>query len=219
MPHRKFDRSLIPPAPDYSFESLLWRRGLPRIAGIDEAGRGALAGPVAAAAVILPDGIEQQNLLDGVNDSKLLKATEREDLRARIEACAVAFGVGFASSAEIDRFGIIAATRLAMRRALLEIDPLPDHLLIDHVALPQVPIPQTSLVKGDQRCMSIAAASILAKTSRDAAMKDLARQFPGYQWTRNKGYGTAVHLDAIHRLGPSPVHRLSFAPLRSKPAD
>jgi ribonuclease HII len=210
----KFDLTLLPPAPDLAFETRLWAAGAARIAGIDEAGRGALAGPVCAAAVILPDDAGIAARLRGVDDSKKLTAAEREACAQAIAGAGAVSSVGWASAAEIDEFGIVPATRLAVRRAILGLDPFPDHLLVDFLALSEVPIPQTSLVKGDQRSLSIASASILAKTARDAEMSRLGSAHPGYSWRQNKGYGTAAHLDAIERLGPSPVHRLTFAPLR-----
>ena len=215
MPRVKFDRSLLPPAPDLAFETACWDHGLSRVAGIDEAGRGALAGPVYAAAVVLPNDAGIEAALRGVDDSKQLTAAARHEFAGRITACCTAFAVGCAAAAEIDAFGIVRATRLAVHRALLALVPLPDHLLVDFLALPEVPIPQTSLVKGDARCLSIAAASILAKTARDSEMERIAADHPGYGWRRNKGYGTAEHLAAIERLGPSPVHRHSFAPIKN----
>ena len=214
MARTKFDRSLLPAAPDLAFETRCWARGLARVAGIDEAGRGALAGPVYAAAVVLPNDPGIAAALSGVDDSKKLTAAVREAWAGTIAGCCDAHGIGSASAAEIDALGIAAATRLAIRRALLALDPLPDHLLVDFLALPDVPIPQTSLVKGDARCLSIAAASILAKTARDAEMRRLAAECPGYGWKRNKGYGTAGHLAALEQLGPSPLHRRTFAPIR-----
>ncbi|HUF37693.1 MAG TPA: ribonuclease HII [Anaerolineales bacterium] len=214
MPRLRFDRRLLPEAPDLFFETGLWARRLTRVAGIDEAGRGALAGPVTAAAVVLPADPAAADHLRGVDDSKRLTPAQRDVLAVRIIRCCAAHAVGKASAAEVDALGIAAAVRLAVRRALLALDPLPDHLLVDYIDLPEVPIPQTSLVKGDARCLSIAAASILAKTARDAEMDRLDGEHPGYGWRRNKGYGTAAHLDAIARLGPSPVHRCSFAPVR-----
>ncbi len=215
MPRNKFDLSQLPPLPDLAFERNLWARGIRHAAGVDEAGRGALAGPVFAAAVILPDSRSILKQLDGVNDSKQLTHPERDRLRNIIMSCAVSYGIGFADSQEIDTIGIVPATRLAVRRALLELDPLPDHLLVDHLDLPQVPIPQTSLVKGDARSLSIAAASILAKTARDDRMQQLDLQYPGYWFSNNKGYGTPEHLQAIRQIGPCTEHRRSFAPIRS----
>jgi len=212
---KKFDRSLLPPSPDFAFEQELWTHGTLRIAGVDEAGRGALAGPVCAAAVVLPADLHLTRVLKGVNDSKQLSAAQREHWRRVIPEIALGSGIGFASADEIDTFGIVPATRLAIRRALLQIDPLPDHLLVDHLKLPEIPIPQTSLVKGDARSLSIAAASILAKTARDAVMLTLADQHPGYAWQENKGYGTEAHLTAIREMGPCRAHRLTFAPIRN----
>ena len=214
MPRKKFDISLLPPSPNLAFEQPLWARGIRRIGGVDEAGRGALAGPVCAAVVILPNDDSIQKKLDGVNDSKLMTSSDREHWQQIIPKIALAHGIGFSEAHEIDAFGIVPATRLAIRRALLQIELLPDHLLVDHLSLPQVPIPQTSLVKGDARSLSIAAASVLAKTARDDKMKLLAEDFPEYAWAENKGYGTAVHLEALESVGPCSLHRHSFAPIR-----
>jgi len=205
-----FDRSLIPPEPDLSFEQVLWKAGLTSVAGIDEAGRGALAGPVAAAAVILPPEQKIRLRLKGVRDSKQLTPIQREKMRERILQYAAAWGVGFASSAEIDQLGILPATRLAACRALEAMILLPSHILLDYILLPDVFTPQTALVKGDCRSLSIAAASILAKTSRDALMRELDLVYPGYGFARHKGYGTTAHRQAIRQLGVSPVHRHSF---------
>ena len=215
VPRIKFDLTQLPPAPDFAFEQKLWDRGVRHVGGIDEAGRGALAGPVCAAVVVLPPGPNALDRLAGVNDSKQLTAGQRSAFREAICSTALAYGVGFSSAEEIDRFGIIPATRLAVRRALLEMDLLPDHLLVDFLALPEIPIPQTSLVKGDARSLSIASASILAKTARDDRMSHLADQFPAYEWTDNKGYGTAAHIEALQAKGPCPLHRRSFAPIRT----
>ncbi len=206
----KFDRSLIPAQPDLSFEHELWGVGLSCVAGIDEAGRGALAGPVAAAAVVLPaeDGIIQQ--LAGVRDSKQLNPSQREAARARILEYARAWGVGYASHLEIDELGILPATRLAARRALEALNIWPTHILLDYILLPEVAVPQTALVKGDCRSLSIAAASILAKTARDAVLREIDAIYPGYGFAAHKGYGTQAHRAALKRLGASPVHRLSF---------
>jgi ribonuclease HII len=205
-----FDRSLIPPEPDLSFEQVLWQTGLTSVAGIDEAGRGALAGPVAAAAVILPPEQKIRLWLKGVRDSKQLTPRQRESVREMILKYAAAWGVGFASSVEIDQLGILPATRLAACRALEAMILLPSHILLDYILLPDVVTPQTALVKGDCRSLSIAAASILAKTSRDALMRELDLVYPGYGFARHKGYGTTAHRQAIRRLGASPVHRHSF---------
>jgi len=206
-----FDSPLVP---DFSLEKKRWQRGERFIGGVDEAGRGALAGPVFAAVVVFPDqpGLEEQ--LKGVNDSKQLSPKSRDLWEPRICKLASMWAVGKAGPGEIDRLGIAEATRLAIRRAILELKTLPDHLLVDYIRLPNTPIPQTSLPKGDCRSLSIAAASILAKTARDRHMKDLAGRFPGYDWQKNKGYGTAAHLKAIRELGPCVEHRFTFAPMK-----
>jgi ribonuclease HII len=212
---RRIDPSLIPEAPDLSFEHALWNKGLLNIAGIDEAGRGCLAGPVTAAAVILPQMEKVPGFFSAVRDSKQLSREARERERKKIEENSLDWGVGFASNLEIDRYGIVPATRLAVSRALEEIMSQPQHLLVDYIVLPNNPLPQTRLVKGDARSLSIAAASILAKTHRDALMITLAEKYPAYDLGTNKGYGTAAHREAIQRFGPSPLHRMSFAPMRS----
>ncbi|MGD8455955.1 MAG: ribonuclease HII [Anaerolineales bacterium] len=211
---RKFDRSLLPPFPDLQFEWELWEAGIVYVAGIDEAGRGALAGPVAAGVVILPKMIEIQDTLRGVRDSKQLTPKARDHWLGVIEGCAVSCQVGYASAEEIDALGIAPATRLAARRALEGTKPGPQHLLIDWISLPEVELPGTSLVKGDARSLSIACASIAAKVRRDEILIELDESYPGYGFTDNKGYGTAKHLDAIRELGACPVHRRSFSPLR-----
>lgn len=208
---RRFDPASIPAQPDLSFEFLLWTSGLKVIAGIDEAGRGALAGPVAAAAVVLPDSGSVQKRLAGVRDSKQMTPTQREYWAGQIRSTALAFGVGMASAAEIDDLGIVPATQRAAQRALDQLVALVDCLLLDCMFLPESELPQVSLVKGDQRSLSIASASVLAKTVRDSLMSDMDGQFPGYDLAVHKGYGTLRHRQAILRLGPSPIHRLSFA--------
>jgi len=216
----KFDRSLIPAAPDLQFELELWTAGRQRVAGIDEAGRGALAGPVAAAVAILPavpaDPQSLQTALLGVRDSKEMTPQQREDCSGCIRQVAAAWAVGFACAAEIDRIGIVAATRLAIARALQTLPAAPDHLLVDFLALPEIPIAQTSLVKGDARSLSIAAASVLAKTARDAHMRALDGEFPGYGFAIHKGYGTAAHRAYLAEHGPTPVHRRTFAAAGSR---
>jgi ribonuclease HII len=206
----KFDRELIPDAPDLRFEIDLWAQGVKVVAGIDEAGRGALAGPVAAAALILPADPHFGRLLTGVRDSKQMTPDQRSLWAERLRQLAIGFGIGFASHQEIDTFGIVPATRLAMQRALAGLPEAPHHLLIDYLDIPDVAIPQTCLVKGDARSLSIAGASILAKTARDELLCQLDVQYPGYGFVANKGYGTRAHQDALVRLGFSPVHRRSF---------
>lgn len=204
-------------SPDLSLETPLWQAGLYRLAGLDEAGRGAWAGPVAAAAVILhPAGADLLDLLSGVRDSKMMTARQRAIWAEKIRAAAAAWGVGWASNAEIDAQGILPATRLAMQRAVEQLVLPPEHLLIDAVRLPAIGLPQTALVRGDQRSLSIAAASVLAKTARDALMRELNEQYPGYGFAAHKGYGTARHQRALDELGPCPQHRFSFAPLRAR---
>lgn len=200
----------IPLAPDLHFEQALWAAGVPCVAGVDEAGRGALAGPVAAAAVILPPEPAVCAVLAGVRDSKQMSPGRRQAARLCIQAAAQAWGVGFATAQEIDALGILPATRLAALRAVQALAVLPQHLLLDYLFLPDLPQPQTSLIKGDQRSLSIAAASVLAKTARDALMIDLEAQNPGYGLAVHKGYGTAAHRRAIAALGASPLHRRSF---------
>jgi ribonuclease HII len=211
MPRSKFDLSLLPPSPDLQFERELWERGFTRVAGIDEAGRGALAGPVCAAAVILPPGEGIAADLSGVRDSKQMQPAEREHWAACIQRSALAWGVGFASHEEIDAQGIVPATRLAIDRALRGLAVSPDHLLVDFLALPSVPLPQTSLIKGDARSLSIAAASVLAKTARDELLRTLDTEYPGYGFAAHKGYGTRAHRRCLARLGACAIHRRSFA--------
>ncbi|NPA93788.1 MAG: ribonuclease HII [Chloroflexi bacterium] len=197
------------PKPDLLYERALWEGGFRHVAGLDEAGRGALAGPVAAAAVILPPDLPP-HALEGVQDSKQMRASQREFWAERIRQVAVAWAVGYATPAEIDAWGIVPAVHLAMRRALDALLPAPDFLLIDYLRLPDCPLPQTALVKGDQRVLSIAAASVLAKTHRDALMRTLDARYPRYGFARHKGYGTRQHREALARWGASPIHRRSF---------
>ncbi len=206
----KFDRSLIPPSPNLSFEMELWARGVRLVAGIDEAGRGSLAGPVAAGVVILPPERDLEQRLVGVRDSKEMTPAARETWAGRLAEIALGYAVGFASAAEIDQVGIVPATRLACCRALQALSSTPQHLLLDYLQLAEVSLPQTSLVKGDARSLSIAAASIFAKTRRDALMRELDRQYPGYDLAVHKGYGTARHRQALSELGYSAIHRKTF---------
>ena len=213
---RRIDPSLIPASPDISFERALWKTGLFYVAGIDEAGRGCLAGPVTAAAVILPQMEGLLDLFSGIRDSKQLSREAREREQKLIEENCPYWGVGQATNLEIDRYGIVPATRLAVDRALKVLKQAPNHLLIDFIVLPNNPLPQTRLVKGDARSLSIAAASILAKTHRDTLMISLSDEYPEYGLASNKGYGTAAHRAAIRKFGPSPLHRMSFAPMRNQ---
>lgn len=198
--------------PDFLLEAAAIRRGAGHVGGVDEVGRGPLCGPVVAAAVIL----DPRNLPKGLNDSKLLTPACRAALVPRIEGAALALAVCEASVQEIDRLNILGASLLAMRRAVAALAPIPDHLLIDGDRLPDgLPCRADAVVKGDTRSVSIAAASILAKVARDRMMVDLAQQYPGYGWEHNAGYATKAHLQALLDLGPSPVHRRSFAPVRN----
>lgn len=183
--------------------------GAKHIAGIDEAGRGPLAGPVVAACVIL----KQDAVIPGINDSKQLSSGKRDYLFDRIRESAESFGIGIASAKEIDEINIYQAAKKAMVRAVAKLDVQPDYLLIDAMELP-LAIPQTSLIKGDARSNSIAAASILAKVTRDRMMSDFDQVYPGYDFASHKGYGTKAHLEAIERLGTCPEHRMTFAPLK-----
>lgn len=211
----KFDLRQLPPSPDLSFEQAHWAVGCQRVAGVDEAGRGALAGPVAAGAVILPADPAVIDQLAGVRDSKVMTPFQRSFWAGEIRRTALACGVGFATSQEIDRLGILPATRLAMERAIATLGDPPQHLLVDYLVWPGCPLSNTLLVKGDARSLSIAAASVLAKTVRDELLCRLDEKFPGYGLSAHKGYGTRQHLEALDMLGPSPIHRRSFAPCRS----
>ena len=182
------------------------RRGYLRVAGVDEAGRGPLAGPVVAAAVILPDGL----ILPDVDDSKKLSAQVREELFDMISREAIGVGVGIGDHHLVDRINILQATLSAMRDAVLSLDPAPDFLLIDGISCIPMNIPQRTMKKGDSLSLSIAAASIIAKVTRDRIMREYDAIYPGYGFANHKGYGAASHLAAIARLGPSPIHRKSF---------
>ena len=198
--------------PDLTHETYLWPH-YKYIAGLDEAGRGALAGPVAVSAVILPRGDPTllASSLAGARDSKQMTPRARARLAIQIKDVALNWSVGFAAAVEIDRQGIVRATRLAAMRALRQFSLSPQYLLTDfRLELPHLELPQTSLVKGDALCLSIACASILAKTERDALMLDLDERHPGYQLGKHKGYGTQAHRSALRRLGMSEIHRKTF---------
>jgi len=197
--------------PDLKYETHLWPH-YKFIAGLDEAGRGALAGPVAVGAVILPnDKTLLSRTLAGVRDSKQMTPLERESLAPRIQEVALAWSVAFASADEIDSLGIVHATRLAALRALNGLSLSPQYLLTDfRLELPQLELSQTSLVKGDVLCLSIASASVLAKTARDELMRELDLHYEGYELGKHKGYGTQAHRSALKRLGISPIHRRTF---------
>lgn len=190
----------------YRYERAAWRSGFLRVAGVDEAGRGPLAGPVVAAAVVLaPD-----RPIPGLQDSKLLTAARREFLFDRILEEAAAVGIGMVDPETIDRVNILEATRLAMLAALDKLVPRPDLVLVDALRLSALPCPQTSLVRGDRRSASIAAASIVAKVTRDRLMLEAEARFPEYGFGRHKGYPTPEHLAALRRHGPCPIHRRTF---------
>ena len=193
----------------FALRARLFVQGARQVAGIDEVGVGPLAGPVVAAAVILPEVVE----LPGLDDSKKLSRSQRERLDSEIREQAHAVGIGEASPGEIDRINILQATLLAMQRAVAALGRVPDHLLVDARTIPNVSVKQTALVGGDARDGSIAAASIVAKVHRDALMRRLDQDHPGYGFSDHKGYGTAGHLAALQRLGASPIHRRSFRPV------
>ena len=192
----------------------LLSQGYSFIAGLDEAGRGCLAGPVVAAAVILPLGENCTSLFAGTRDSKQLTAQERSRLYEIITQHALAVGVGIGSVELIDECNILQATKFAMRLALTQLSPSPQALLLDALLLPNVPLPQRSIIHGDARCLSIAAASVIAKVTRDRIMIQLHEQYPAYGFAQHKGYGTEAHLAALRAYGATPVHRRSFAPVR-----
>jgi ribonuclease HII len=193
------------------YEGELWASGVLHIAGVDEAGMSPLAGPVSAAAVVFAPG----SRIPGVDDSKKLDAETRERLACEIKATAVAWCVGFADVDEIDAINIYWAGQLAMRRAVEGLSRTPEHVLTDARRIKDVHIPQRPIVKGDCKSLTIAAASILAKTARDTLMHQLDTQYPGYGFARHKGYPVREHLAALQRLGASPIHRRSFAPVRA----
>jgi len=202
-------------SPSMDEERSLYEQGYRLIAGVDEAGRGAWAGDVVAAAVILPAEEGVLTRLQGVRDSKQLTPRQRWSLYGVIRREAVAIGVGRVAAPEIDRLGIAAGTRQAMALAIADLGLAPDFILIDAVRLPDLRLPQKAIVRGDARCLSIAAASIVAKVSRDMAMVELDALYPGYGFARHKGYGTAFHRRALHVLQPCPIHRFSYAPVRA----
>jgi ribonuclease HII len=204
----------------FEFERVLWRQNLARVAGVDEAGRGPLAGPVVAAAAILPSRWAESGLpreLDGLNDSKQLTVTQREKFFQFITTCReIKFAIAQADAAVIDEINILQATHRAMNDALAQLNPQPQHALVDGRPVKTMRVPQTAIVKGDARSYSIAAASVLAKVTRDRLMLGFHAQFPEYGFAEHKGYGTAKHLAAIAQFGACPIHRRSFAPMKPK---
>lgn len=209
----------IPKINRFEWERQLWVRGLTRIAGVDEAGCGPLAGPVVAGAVILPIQWAAAGLpgeLKGLNDSKMLTAPQREKFFAFLTACAgVEFAVATVDAGRIDAINIFQAAHQAMNEALAQLRPPADHVLVDGRRVKTMILPQTAIVKGDFKSYSIAAASVLAKVTRDRLMVEFDRQWPAYGFADHKGYGTAQHLAAIAAHGPCPIHRRSFAPFKA----
>jgi len=200
--------------PNLREELSLFNAGHTRVAGLDEAGRGAWAGPVCAAAAVLPlEQTDLHDLLAGVRDSKQLSPARREALLPLILEVAEQVGVGWATPGEVDEVGIVPATRRAFARAVARLDGQVDALLLDYVRLPELDVPQRALPKADARCLSVAAASIVAKVTRDRLMVALDEDFPGYGFAHHKGYGTRQHREALDRLGPCPIHRMSWRPL------
>lgn len=199
--------------PSFIEEEQLVAKGYRLIAGVDEAGRGALAGPVVAAAVILPNSVDAASL-DGVRDSKQLSPAKRELLFPHIYEVAVSVGVGMAPHSLVDSQGVVKATRIAMEQAIERLSPSPESLLIDYMRLPDVKLPQKGITHGDDLCFSIACASIIAKVARDWVMVEFDRLYPGYGLGQHKGYGTRQHVACLSRLGACPIHRRTFRPVR-----
>ena len=193
-----------------TYEKDLYKQGLTLIAGVDEVGRGPLAGPVVAAAVILPQGCK----IKGLNDSKKIPKKKHLEIFQAVQDQALSIGIGIIDNQVIDQVNIYEATKLAMKEAISQLSLQPQHLLIDAMKL-DLPISQTSIIKGDANSLSIAAASIIAKVTRDELMKDYDSQFPGYDFSANAGYGTAKHLEGLTKLGVTPIHRTSFEPVKS----
>ena len=193
-----------------AYEKELYTQGIQLIAGVDEVGRGPLAGPVVAAAVILPKGCK----ISGLNDSKKIPKSKHKEIYEAVLQNAVAIGIGIKDNQVIDQVNIYEATKLAMMEAIGQLEPQPQHLLIDAMKL-DLPIPQTSIIKGDANSLSIAAASIVAKVTRDQMMEEFDREYPGYDFAQNAGYGTAKHLAGLDKLGVTPIHRRSFEPIKS----
>ena len=209
---------VLPIKPNLVYEEKLWGEGFRVIAGLDEAGRGAWAGPVFAAAVALPNDERVCEVLDGVRDSKQMTARQRERYEGCIKSVSIAWAVGSASETEIDQLGILPATCLAMQRTIDKLVYPPNYLLIDYISLHDCACPQLSLPKGDRQSLSIAAASVLAKTARDAFMVSQDAIYPGFGFARHKGYGTPQHQAALKAQGATPFHRKSFRPIRELPS-
>lgn len=199
--------------PSFAEERILEAQGYRLIAGVDEVGCGALAGPVVAAAIILPVRMRVR-WAKQVNDSKLVTPVRRELLFQRIQKVAVSVGIGTVPHHVIDAQGLTKARRLAMKLAIEQLSPPPECLLIDYLHLPEVPLPQKGIINGDRLCFSIACASIMAKVTRDHLMEEMDKTYPGYGLARHKGYGTREHLTCLRRLGPCPIHRQSYQPVK-----
>ena len=193
-----------------AYEKELYTQGIQLIAGVDEVGRGPLAGPVVAAAVILPEDCK----ISGLNDSKKIPKSKHKEIYEAVLQNAVAIGIGIKDNQVIDQVNIYEATKLAMMEAIGQLEPQPQHLLIDAMKL-DLPIPQTSIIKGDANSLSIAAASIVAKVTRDQMMEEFDREYPGYDFAQNAGYGTVKQLAGLDKLGVTPIHRRSFEPIKS----
>ena len=193
-----------------AYEKELYAQGMDLIAGVDEVGRGPLAGPVVAAAVILPKACK----IPGLNDSKKIPKSKHKEIYEAVLQNAISIGIGVKDNQVIDQVNIYEATKLAMMEAIGQLEPQPQHLLIDAMKL-DLPIPQTSIIKGDANSLSIAAASIVAKVTRDQMMEEFDREYPGYDFAQNAGYGTAKHLAGLDKLGVTPIHRRSFEPIKS----
>lgn len=203
--------------PTIEVETSLSAEGWTVVAGLDEAGRGPWAGPVYAAAVILPEEPEKLAALSSVRDSKTLSAGQRARCFATIVENTRAFGVGAGTVDEIDKLGIVPATRLAMQRALAALDIRPEALILDAIRLPDVPLPQRAFPRADSTCLSVAAAGVVAKVSRDRWMVEVAEvEYPGYGFAQHKGYGTRMHAAALDRIGVCPIHRRSFRPIATR---
>ena len=201
-------------SPTIEVEQAFWQQGFTRVAGLDEVGRGPWAGPVYAAAVVLPNCPDDLEILSDVRDSKRLSARRRELLSEQIVDVALTVGIGAADVDEVDALGIVPATRLAMRRALARLDVPPQALILDALRLPRIALPQRAFPRADAQCLSVAAASIVAKVARDHWMIETAEvKYPGYGFAQHKGYGTRQHQAALDRLGVCPLHRRSFRPI------
>lgn len=206
-------KSKLRPIPDFIQEDSLFQQGYSMIAGLDEVGRGTLAGPVVAGLAIF-EYKPYDDWVGMIRDSKQMSPSQREYVIPYLESAALALEIGVSSSIEVDNLGIVPATRLAMKRAINSLTFLPQYLLLDAFPLPDISIPQKAIIRGDSICFSIASASIVAKVRRDKMMEEYDILYPGYGFVSNKGYGTRQHMDGLKELGPSPIHRKTFSPLK-----